>query len=130
MAHVDQSKPGAAMSEGTPSNRFGLFAITFGVVFSIFYLFVMNYGWQLFTYYPKVGQLTFLNHPPSGPSPGGPMKWYGYVATSGVVAFVVGLLICVIPEKVLAKFWWAGLIWLVPILATVVLLYLIIVVGD
>lgn len=130
MAHTDASKPGTAMSEGAPSNRFGLFAITFGVVFSVIYLFVLNYNWQLFTYYPGLGQVTFLDHPASAPSPGGAMKWYGFVAMSGIVALVVGLLICVIPERVLAKFWWPGSVWLVPILATIVLTYLIVVVGD
>ena len=121
-----------AADKGT-LGRYPVFAITFGVVFSIFYLFVMNYSWPLVTYYPAVGQWTLWSHPAvvaaGTPAPGA-MKWYGYVATSGVVALVAGLLASAIPANVLRRIWWPGLIWLVPICAMLAVLYLILVVGD
>src|SRR5579862_866689 len=113
--------------------RYPVFAITFGAVFAVFYLFVMNYGWQLFTYYPALGQWTWRAGPatvPTGTAAPAAMKWYGYVAMTGIVAFVVGIVAALIPGNVLRRFWWPGLIWLVPICAMFVVLYLILVVGD
>jgi hypothetical protein len=124
MTTADMTKPRMVKQETTPSNRYGLFSITFGVVFAVIYLFVMSKGWQLFTYYPTKGTWLLFNQPPIAGAKDA-MKWYGYVATSGVVALVAGLIVCVIPEKILAKVWWSGLVWLVPLLAMVVVGYLV-----
>ena len=130
MTMSDTTKPGATQSDATTSSRYALFSITFGVVFAIAYLVVMKYGWQLFTYYPKVGQWTLLAHPATLPSPGPGMKWFGYVATTTIVATVAGLIVSLIPEKVLQRVWWSGMIWLVPIAAMCVVLYMILGEGD
>lgn len=109
--------------------KYPVFAITFGAVFSVFYLFVMNYSWQLFSYYPKAGQLTFWTS--TLPATAGPqMKWYGYVATCAIVSFIAGLIVCLLPTTLLRRIWWPGLIWLVPGLAMLAALYLILYVGD
>jgi hypothetical protein len=119
-----------AMTDDKASiGAYPVFSITFGAIFCVFYLFVMNYGWQLFTYYPASGQWTLLNHPPVGTA-GPAMKWYGYVATSAVVSAIAGLLAVLIPHDLLKRFWWPGLIWAVPILAMIVLAVLIVYVGD
>ncbi|HLH87822.1 MAG TPA: hypothetical protein VKX28_05135 [Xanthobacteraceae bacterium] len=109
--------------------RHPVFAITFGVVFCVFYLFVMNYGWQLFTYYPATNEFVLFNHPP-GPGAGAAMKWYGYVATSLIVSTLAGLVASLLPEHMLRRAWWPGLIWVVPIVTSVVLFYMIVYVGD
>ena len=72
--------------------RYPIFAITFGLVFSVLYLFVMAKGWPLFTYYPAVGKWVWLTHPAGVASPGPGMKWFGYVATTGIVSFVAGII--------------------------------------
>ena len=109
--------------------KYPLFAITFGAVFSVLYLFVMNYSWQLFSYYPQVGKFAFWTS--TLPATAGPqMKWYGYVATCAIVSFVAGLIVCLLPTNLLRRIWWPGLIWLVPGCAMLVALYLILVVGD
>ena len=109
--------------------KYPLFAITFGAVFSVLYLFVMNYSWQLFSYYPQVGRFTFWTS--SLPATAGPqMKWYGYVATCAIVSFVAGLIVCLLPTNLLRRIWWPGFFRLVPGCAMLVALYLILVVGD
>lgn len=110
-----------------------VFAITFGAIFSVVYLYVMTHSLQLFTYYPAVGQWTLLGHPATvaaGTAAPAAMKWYGYVATTGVVAFVAGLLASLIPLNVIRRIWWPNLIWVVPICAMITVLYLILVLGD
>ena len=123
------ARPSMTKSDET-LGRYAVFAITFGVIFCVFYLFVMNYSWQLFSYYPATNQWVLYGHPPAGASPGPAMKWYGYVATTAVVAAILGLVASLIPEQMLRRFWWRGLIWAVPILTTIVLFYLIVYVGD
>jgi hypothetical protein len=126
--------PGKAQARDAGTlGRYPVFAISFGAIFSVVYLFVMNYSWQLFTYYPAMGQWTLFGHPatvPAGTAAPAAMKWYGFVATAAIVAFVVGLIASLIPENLLRRFWWPGLIWLVPTCAMLVVLYLILVVGD
>jgi hypothetical protein len=123
MTHTGSTKPDPA------TGRHPVFSITFGVIACIVYLFVMNYGWQLFTYYPATNTWVLFNHPP-GPGAGPAMKWYGYVATSLIIGGIAGLLASLIPESALRRFWWPGMIWLVPIVTTIVLFWLIVYVGD
>jgi hypothetical protein len=123
------NKP-AVKGDGT-IGTYAVFSITFGVISCILYLFVMNYGWQLFTYYPKTNQWMLFNHPPSGGAAAGPaMKWYGYVATDLLGGAVAGVIAILIGEKNLRAVWPPSLIWVVPIVATVVLFWLIVYVGD
>ena len=124
------TKTGTTKPDAAQPAVYAVFAVTFGVVFSIAYLFVMDKSWQLFTYYPAVGQWTLFGHPATGPSPGPGMKWFGYVATCAIVAAVAGAVVSFIPEKLLTRVWWSGLVWLVPIVSMIVVGYLIVVVGD
>src|SRR5262245_27781043 len=113
-----------------PSGRYSIFAITCGVVFAIIYPLIMHYGWHLFTYYPAIGKFTLFAHPAGVPNAGPGMKWFGYVATASIVSVLAGLVVSLIPEKVLERFWWSGLIWLVPILGMIGVVFLIWVLGE
>jgi hypothetical protein len=129
MTTATTTKP-AVNADGT-FGTYAVFSITFGVIACILYLFVMNYGWQLFTYYPKTNQWMLFNHPPVGGAAAGPaMKWYGYVATDLLGGAVAGVIASLIGEKNLRAVWWPGMIWVVPVVCTVVLFYLIVYVGD
>jgi hypothetical protein len=103
----------------------------FGIAFSIVYLMVMQFGWQLFTYYPTVNEFTLLNHAPTAAVHGPPMKWYGYVAMTAVVSTIIGWVSTFLPYptgqlgKTLRHF-----VWITPMIASVVLLYMIVVLGD
>lgn len=121
----DIAKLNVTKSEAA-SSRFPDFAITFGAVFAVVYLFVLNYGWQLFTFYPAAGQWTLFRNPASGPA----MKWYGYMATTAVIAALAGLIVMLLPENTRKSLRWYGIIWIVPIICTIILLFLIVVVGD
>ncbi len=129
MTTATMNKPPAKADD--TFGTYAVFSITFGVISCILYLFVMNYGWQLFTYYPKTNQWMLFNTPPVGGAAAGPaMKWYGYVATSLLGGAVAGVVASLIGEKNLRAVWWPGMIWLVPVVCTVVLYWLIVFVGD
>jgi len=79
--------PGAATS--TPMSKFGVFAITFGIAFTILYTVCVSRNWPLFTYHPAVSKIDLFWHPGrSGEGP--PMHWYGWLALCYPAAAVVG----------------------------------------
>jgi hypothetical protein len=120
----------ATAKKETSEGRYRVFAVGFGVVFSIIYPLVVVRGWQLFTYYPKVGKWVLLNQPANVPTPGPGMHWYGFIATTAIIAAIVGLIASLIPENLIKRIWWLGLIWIVPILSMIVVAVLIFVKGD
>jgi hypothetical protein len=84
------------------AGRYSVFAVTCGAVFAVIYPFILNFGWQLFTYYPALGEVTLFNHPPSQKSDA--MKWFGYVTTAAIVSVVAGLVVSLVPERILNRF--------------------------
>lgn len=80
----------------TPSSRFPVFAIVFAVVFMVVYLISVEKNYALFTYHPALN--TFgagVQEGKDGPA----MYWYGWLATSGIIAFAAGALASVLPES-------------------------------
>jgi hypothetical protein len=71
-----------------------------------------------------------FSNPANVPSPGPGMKWFGYVATTGIVSGIAGLIACLIPEQVVRRVWWPALIWVVPVLAMVVVGYMVLSEAD
>ena len=103
------------------SRRFGVFAVTFAVVYAIAYYIVLVNNWPLFSYGPAVGEWTRFNH---GASDGPTMYWYGWIATSAIVAAVIGALVSVLPEHMTRRLW-PGLAWLVPLGAIAAVFHLL-----
>ena len=93
--------------------RFAIFSMVFGVVYTLAFYF----SWALFKYFPLVRQFHLEDQ---GKEAGPPISWYGWLATSLVVALPIAL---IIPRK-----WgdrlspaWA---WVVPLLLIIsVLIY-------
>ena len=121
MTTSDVTKPGTA-----GFFRYSNFAITVGEVFAIFYVIALHYGWALFTYYPAVNEWVLYGHSAAAASPGPAMKWFGYVASSCIVAALAGLIVLfVFTEDVLKRRWWPGFVWLLPTIAMLIVFYLI-----
>jgi hypothetical protein len=87
---------GAPTSTTQTGAKFGTFAITFGIAFTLGYTVFQMLNWPLFTYMPAVGRTYFwLHRPLSGEGP--PMFWYGWIVTSAISALVVGWIATMIP---------------------------------
>lgn len=87
---------GAPTSTAQAGAKFGTFAITFGIAFTLGYTVFQMLNWPLFTYMPAVGRTYFwLHRPLSGEGP--PMFWYGWNVTAAITAFVVGGIATIIP---------------------------------
>jgi hypothetical protein len=100
---------------------FPAFAMVFPVVFAVVYVIAVEANYALFTYHPAIGEFgAGVQQPKDGPA----MYWYGWLATSGIVASLAGLLACLLPES-LARRLWSGWTWAVPVGVMVVFCYLL-----
>jgi hypothetical protein len=86
----------------TSTNKFGTFAITFGIAFAILYTLCEQMNWPAFTYHPAVGKLDFgMQRPRSGEGP--PMYWYGWLVVSAAGALVLGGIATIISGRWLQR---------------------------
>jgi hypothetical protein len=115
-------KSSSSKSQGSKtSRRFRVFAVTFAVVYAAAYYVVLVHNWPLFSYGPAVGEWTLFNHAASdGPT----MYWYGWIATSAIVAAGAGAITSLLPEQ-FGRLLWSGLAWLVPLGAIAAIFHLL-----
>ena len=114
-----QARPAA--SSLASSTKFGTFALAFSISGPVIYCLCQFFNWPMFTLHPATNRVVWGYE---GPRPGeGPnMLWYGWTATTIVVAALIGLVAIMLPEHVTKKVPTA-LIWLLPILAIPYIVY-------
>jgi len=105
----------------TPLRNSPAFGIVFAVVFAIVYVIAVEKNIAMFTYHPAIGEFD-LGTKPSRDGPA--MYWYGWLATSGIVAFVAAFAAALLPQG-LTKRLWPGLTWLVSVIVMVAFCYLL-----
>jgi hypothetical protein len=88
-----------ASSAGTMS-RFGIFAITFGISFALYYTVFERLNWPLFTYHPVSGALDFWKQM-EGKGP--PMFWYGWLVLAGMAALATSAIATAVPGGLLRR---------------------------
>jgi hypothetical protein len=93
---------GAPASATQARTKFGTFAITFGISFTLLYTVYERLNWPLFTYQPRTGALYFWLHRPL-PAEGPPMYWYGWIVLAAASAFVVGSIAMIVPGQWLRR---------------------------
>jgi hypothetical protein len=105
----------AAPSTLAASARFKTFALTFSTFGPVIYCVTQFFNWPMFTFHPATNRLVWGYE---GPRPGeGPnMLWYGWTATTLLMAAAIGVVAMMLPESITRKLPMA-LIWLLPILA-------------
>jgi hypothetical protein len=105
----------------TPPRSFRVFATVFALVFSVVYVIAVEKNFALFTYHPALGEWgSGVQQPQDGPA----MYWYGWLATSGIVALMAGGLAALLPEK-LARRLWSGWTWAVPVVVMIAFCYIL-----
>ena len=105
------------------------FAFAFGPAFAALYALAIAKNVALFTVYPSLGLVVWgtrrardVVDPALGflaPA----MYWYGWVATAGLGALVVGFLAAATPDR-LVRWMWTGWLWVVPASAMLGCVYL------
>jgi hypothetical protein len=92
-------KPSAAAGQ---IDKWGTFAITFGIAFALLYAVFERLNWPLFTYHPAAGKLDFwMQRPRSGEGP--PMYWYGWLVLTFLCTCVVSLIAIALPSRWLLR---------------------------
>jgi hypothetical protein len=89
------------------------FAIVFAVVYAIAYVTCVESNYALFTYHPALGEFGLgVQKAKDGPA----MYWYGWMATSTIVAGVAGGLATLFPDAATRRLWPAST-WVVALAA-------------
>src|SRR5262249_49167267 len=79
-----QQRPGVRVM--TPPRSFPLSAVVFAAVYAVAYLICVDRNYALFTYHPAIYEWGLgVQKPKDGPA----MYWFGWLATSGIVATIV-----------------------------------------
>ena len=103
------------------SARFKAFATTFSISGPVIYCLCQYLNWPLFTYHPATSRIVWgYEAARSGEGPN--MLWYGWSATTVLIAAAVGLLAMLLPERILAKIP-LSLVWVLPILTIPYIIY-------
>ena len=93
----------------------------FSVVYSLTYLLAVKNNYALFTYHPVLQEFGPLVQPPrDGPA----MYWYGWMATSAIVALIASALARFIPERLAGRLW-SGWSWAAPIASMLIFGYML-----
>ena len=113
----------------TSSQSFRRFAFAYGVAFAVLYVVALKLDLALFTVYPSLGVVLLGTHhsrdvvAPALAFVAPAMYWYGWAATAGLGALVVGLLAAAISDR-WVRWIWTGWLWVVPAAAMLACVYL------
>jgi hypothetical protein len=115
------AKPAASTSSLASSTRFRTFAVTFGIVGTVAYNVCLYFNWPLFTFHPATNRFAWgFEAARSGEGPN--MTWYGWTATTLLVAAAIGYLATFLPERIARRIS-LTLLWLLPWLAIPLLIW-------
>lgn len=100
---------------------FSVFSIVFAVVFAVAYIFVVEANYALITYHPIPGEWGLgVEKAQEGPA----MYWFGWLATSGLIAAIAGGVATLLPESVTSRLW-PGWTWVAAIGVMIAFCYLL-----
>jgi hypothetical protein len=93
------------------------FGIVFAVAFAVAYVVSVLNNYALFTYHPAIGEFGLgVQKGRDGPA----MYWFGWMATSGIVAFAAAAAAAALPQSVTRRLGPSST-WVVALLAMAVL---------
>src|SRR4051794_20944903 len=105
----------------TVPSRFAVFSTVFAIVYTVTYIVCVDRNYALFSYHPALNQFgPGVQQPLDGPV----MYWYGWMATSTLVATSAAALACVLPRAVTTRVS-SSLAWLVPTIVLAAFCYLL-----
>lgn len=115
-------RPVAASTQSLArSATFKTFAMVFAIATPIIYTICEMRNWPLFTYHPGTNRVD-LGWAAAVKDEGPAMYWYGWTATTLIVAGILGVLATLLPQNVVKKIP-LSLTWIAPLAVVPVLIY-------
>ena len=103
------------------SSKFKTFVTTFSIAGPVVYCLVQYFNYPLITFHPATDRLVWgYEAARSGEGPN--MLWYGWTATTILIAAALGIIAMMLPERISRKLPLA-LVWIFPILAIPYIIY-------
>ena len=121
MSTTTQAAPATRSASLASSVAFRNFAIVFAIATPIIYVICEMRNWPLFTYHPGTNRVD-LGWAAAVRDQGPAMYWYGWTASTLLVAGLLGLAAVKLPESIAKKIP-LSLVWIVPLAAIPILVY-------
>jgi hypothetical protein len=103
------------------SSAFGKFVTTFSISGPVVYCLVQYFNYPLFTFHPATNRIVWgYEAARSGEGPN--MLWYGWSATTILIAAALGIIAMMLPDRIARKIP-LSLVWILPILAIPYVIY-------
>jgi hypothetical protein len=108
-------------SASVASSKFGTFVTTFSITGPVVYCLTQYFNYPLFTFHPATNRIVWgYEAARSGEGPN--MLWYGWSATTILIAAVLGIIAMMLPERIIRKIP-LSLVWILPILSVPYIVY-------
>ena len=123
MSRTTTTTPRAATppSSLAASSKFKTFVTTFSITGPVVYCLVQYFNYPLITFHPATERLVWgYEAARSGEGPN--MLWYGWTATTILIAAALGIIAMMLPQRISRKLPLA-LVWIFPILAIPYIIY-------
>jgi hypothetical protein len=115
------SRTAPAPSSLAASIKFKTFATIFSISGPVIYCVTQYFNYPLFTFHPATDRIVWgYEAARSGEGPN--MLWYGWSATTILIAAALGLVATMLPERVISKIP-LSLVWIFPVLAIPYVIY-------
>ena len=121
MSTTTQAAPATRSASLASSVAFRNFAIVFAIATPIIYVICEMRNWPLFTYHPGTNRVD-IGWAAAVRDQGPAMYWYGWTASTLLVAGLLGLAAVKLPENIVKKIP-LSLVWIVPLAAIPILVY-------
>ena len=121
MSTTTQAAPATRSASLASSVAFRNFAIVFAIATPIIYVICEMRNWPLFTYHPGTNRVD-IGWAAAVRDQGPAMYWYGWTASTLLVAGVLGLAAAKLPESIAKKIP-LSLVWIMPLVAIPILVY-------
>jgi hypothetical protein len=108
-------------SASVASSKFGTFVAAFSITGPVVYCLTQYFNYPLFTFHPATNRIVWgYEAARSGEGPN--MLWYGWSATTILIAAVLGIIAMMLPERIIRKIP-LSLVWILPILSIPYIVY-------
>jgi hypothetical protein len=103
------------------SSAFGKFVTAFSISGPVVYCLVQYFNYPLFTFHPATDRIVW-GYEAARNGEGPNMLWYGWSATTILIAAVLGIIAMMLPERITRKIP-LSLVWILPVLAIPYVIY-------